>query len=156
MISANRLFILTQSQRLLSSETVQVALDAALAETSHLPDDRDEKRGLFIQWILEELRVSEVVRSKPTVHAELAMIIEMDQGEHTHVLPYIGVSKPSCIMCSHYIRAFNEVTKQKCATIEEVLTGRLTLGGSGLVFLWLHDRDETSSGRLRRDQTAAS
>jgi OTT_1508-like deaminase len=30
-----------------------------------------------------------------------------------HVLPYIGFSKLSCIMCSHYIRAFNEVMEHK-------------------------------------------
>jgi hypothetical protein len=29
------------------------------------------------------------------------------------VLPYIGVSKLSCIMCSHYIHAFNEVMREK-------------------------------------------
>ena len=139
-ISANRLFILTQSHRLrniiqgkftvqvltspttvpyccdLSSETVQLALDAALAESSHLSVDWDEKRELFIKWLLKELKVSEVVRWKPTVHAELAMIIAMAKDETNHVLPYVGVSKRSCIMCSHYIRTFNEVTKQKIAT----------------------------------------
>ena len=69
----------------LSPETVQVALDAAMAGFGHLPDDWDEKRGLFIQWLLEELRVS-------------------------------------------------EVTKQS-SPLTNVLTRRLTLGGSGLVFL---------------------
>jgi nucleic acid/nucleotide deaminase of polymorphic system toxin len=44
------------------------------------------------------------------------MIMAMDKGEIEHVLPYIGVSKLSCIMCRHYIRAFNEVTEQKIAT----------------------------------------
>jgi len=94
LISANRLFILTQSHRLrkliqgklsvqvltspttapyrcnLSSKTVQVALDAALAETSYLSADWDEKRESFIEWLLKEQKVSEVVRWKPTVHAE--------------------------------------------------------------------------------------
>lgn len=140
LISANRLFILTQSHRLrkliqgkfsvqvltspttapyccnLSSETVQVALDAALAKTSYLSADWDEKRSSFIEWLLKELKVSEVIRWKPTVHAELAMIIAMVKGEIKHVIPYVGVSKLSCIMCSHYIRAFNEVTEQKIAT----------------------------------------
>jgi len=115
LISANRLFILTQSHRLrkliqgkfsvqvltspttapyrcnLSSETVQVALDAALAETSYLSADWDEKRESFIEWLLKEQKVSEVVRWKPTVHAELAMIIAMVKGEIKHVLPYIGL-----------------------------------------------------------------
>jgi hypothetical protein len=140
LISANRLFILTQSHRLckliqgkfsvqvltspttapyfcdLSSETIQVALDAALAKTSYLSAVWDEKRASFIEWILKELKVSEVVHWKPTVHAELAMIKAMVKGEIKDVLPYIGVSKLSCIMCSHYISAFKEVTGQKIAT----------------------------------------
>jgi OTT_1508-like deaminase len=140
LISANRLFILTQSHRLrkliqgkfsvkvltspitapywcnLSSETVQVALDAALAETGYLSADWDEERESFLELLLKELEVSEVIRWKPTVHADLALIIAMVKGEIKHVLPYIGVSKLSCIMCSHYICAFNDVTKQKIAT----------------------------------------
>jgi hypothetical protein len=140
MISANRLFILTQSHHLrkltqgkfvvevlpspptapyscdLSLETVQVALHAALAETSYLSAAWDEERESFIERLLKELKVSKVVRRKPTVHAELAMIMAMAKGEIKHVLPYVGVSKHSCIMCSHYIRAFNEVMEQKIAT----------------------------------------
>jgi hypothetical protein len=139
LITANRLFILTQSHRLrkllqgnfsvrvltspttapyycdLSSKTIQVALDAAVAEISNLPADWDQKRESFIEWLSKKLEVSEV-RQKPKVHAELAMIIAMAKGEIKDVLPYVGVSKLSCIMCSHYIRAFNEVTKQKIAT----------------------------------------
>ena len=61
------------------------------------------------------------------------MIIAMDKGKIKHVLPYIGVSKHSCIMCSHYICALNEVTKQEIAF--KVLTGSPTLAGSGLVWL---------------------
>ena len=139
LITANRLFLLTQSHRLrkllqgnflvhvltspttlpyhcdLSSETIQVALNAALAGSSHIPGDWDKKRESFIEWLLKELDVSELVR-RPKVHAELAMIIAMAKDEIKDVFPYIGVSKPSCIMCSHFIRAFNEVTKQKIAT----------------------------------------
>ena len=135
LISANRLFGLTQSPRLrsliqgkfsvqvvssptttpyycdLSLETVRVTLDAALANTKH----RDEDRELFIEWLLEKLEVSEVVRQKPTVHAELAMIMAMVRDEIKDVLPYVGVSKPSCIMCSHYIRAFNNITDHDIA-----------------------------------------
>ena len=138
LITANRLFLLTQSHRLrkllqgkfsvhvltspttlpyhcdLSSETIQVALNAALAGSSHIPGDWDKKRESFIEWLLKELDVSELVR-RPKVHAELAMIIAMAKDEIKDVFPYIGVSKPSCIMCSHFIRAFNEVTKQKIA-----------------------------------------
>ena len=44
------------------------------------------------------------------------MIIAMVKGEIKHVFPYIGVSKPSCIMCSHYIHAFNKVTQKNIAT----------------------------------------
>ncbi|KAF8495875.1 hypothetical protein F5888DRAFT_1907502 [Russula emetica] len=140
LISANRLFILTQSHRLrkliqgkfsvqvltspttapyccsLSSETTQVVLDGALAETDYLSAVWDEERESFIKWLLKELEVSEVVCLEPTVHAKLAMIIAMVKGKIKDVLPYIGVSKLSCIMCSHYIGAFNEFTKQKIAT----------------------------------------
>jgi len=93
-----------------------VALDAALAGSGHLSADRDEDRGLFIDYLLERLEAPTVERLKPTVHAELAMIMAMVKGEIKDVEPFIGVSKLSCIMCSHYIHAFNEVTKQKIAT----------------------------------------
>jgi hypothetical protein len=135
LISANRLFSLTQSHRLrklilgkfsvhvltspttapyscyLSSEAIQVALDAALAGTEYLSADWNEERESFIDRL--EPEVSEVVHYKPTVHAELAMVMAKVKGEVMHVLPYIGVSKLSCIMCSHYIRAFNEVMEHK-------------------------------------------
>ena len=93
-----------------------MALDAVLAGTVYLSADWDEERKLFID-LLKDLdpEASEVVYHKPTVHAELAMAMAMVKGEITHVLPYIGVSKLSCIMCSHYIRAFNEVMEQKIA-----------------------------------------
>ena len=137
-ISANRLFILTQSNRLrklvlgkfsvqvlpspttapyccsLSSEAIQVALDAALAGTDYLSADSNKERESFIVQ-LQGREAPEVVRWKPTVHAELAMVTAMVKGEIMHVLPYIGVSKLSCIMCSQYIRAFNEVMEQKIA-----------------------------------------
>jgi hypothetical protein len=140
LISANRLFILTQSHHLrkliqgklsvqvltspatapyccnLSSETVQVALDAALAGTGYISASWDEKRKSFIERLLKELKDSEVVRWKTTVHPELAMIMAMVKGEIEHILPYVGVSKPSCIMCNHYIHAFNEVMEKKIAT----------------------------------------
>jgi hypothetical protein len=44
------------------------------------------------------------------------MIMAMDKGEIVHVFPYIGVSKLSCIMCIHYIDAFNEATNQRITT----------------------------------------
>jgi hypothetical protein len=142
LISANRLFILTQSHRLrkliqgnldvqvltspatapyrcdLSPETVHLALDTALDKTRFISADWDEDRQLFVEWLLKDLEDPEVVRGKPTVHAELAMIMAMVKGEIKDVLPYVGVSKLSCIMCSHYICAFNEVgvTKQKITT----------------------------------------
>jgi len=74
-----------------------------------------------------------VVRWKPKVHAELALIIVMVKGKIEPIVLYIGVSKLSCIICSHYIRAFHEVTKQRIAT--KGSHGRLTLDGSGLIFL---------------------
>ena len=138
VISAIRLFILTRSQRLrnlldgkfevqvlstpttipylcnLSSETIQMALDAALAGPPSLLADLDKERGLFIERLVED--PEDVVRQNPIVHAELAMVMAMDKGEINHVFPYIGVSKLSCIMCSYYIHAFNEVTGQKIAT----------------------------------------
>ena len=107
LISTNRLFGLTQPPRLrkliqgkfsvqvlpspttgttpyycdLSSETVRVTLDAALANTNHhLSTDRVEERESFIGWLLKKLEVSDVVRQKTTVHAELAMIMAMPSG----------------------------------------------------------------------------
>jgi hypothetical protein len=93
-----------------------VAFDAALAEASYHSANLDEERKSFIERLLNELKVSEVLRSETTAHAELAMIMAMDKGEIKHVLPCVGMSKLSCIMCSHYIRTFNDVTKQKIAT----------------------------------------
>ena len=141
VISANRLFILTQSHRLhniirrkfsvqvlssapttpyrshLSSENIQVALNAAVAETRDPPDDWENKREWFIEEVLGKPKESiDVVHRRPTVHAELAMIIAMIKGKIKDVLPYIGVSKLSCTMCSHYICAFNEIWKQKIVT----------------------------------------
>src|ERR1700679_3918833 len=90
LISANRLFILTQSPRLrkliegkfsvqvlssppttpyrydLSSETLRVTLDAALAGTDYLSAGWDEDRESFTQWLLEKLEVSEVAPPQPT------------------------------------------------------------------------------------------
>ena len=144
LISSNRLFSLTQSNRLrkfiegkfsvqvlpsptttpyecyLSSETIQETLNIALADTGHLftdQDDKEEERKLFIGSIEKNLEVSDVVRrQKSTVHAELAMTMAIVRGEIKDVFSYIGVSKLSCIMCIQYIRAFNEVTKQKITT----------------------------------------
>jgi nucleic acid/nucleotide deaminase of polymorphic system toxin len=61
-------------------------------------------------------RASRSFHWKPKVHAELAMIIVMVKGEIEPIVPYISVSKLSCIICSHFIRAFHDVTKQKIAT----------------------------------------
>jgi hypothetical protein len=93
LISANRLFVLTQSNRLrtliqgkfsvqvltslttapyrcdLSPEAIQVALDFALAEINYMI----EGRNLFIVQ-LQGQEAPEVVRFKPTVHAELATV----------------------------------------------------------------------------------
>jgi nucleic acid/nucleotide deaminase of polymorphic system toxin len=91
-----------------------VALDAALARTSYRTAVWNEVRKSFIEQLLKEPEASEVpvvIRLKPTVHAELAMIMAMAKGKIMHVKPYIGVSKLSCIMCSHYIHTFNEVMK---------------------------------------------
>jgi hypothetical protein len=71
-----------------------------------------------------------VTHWNPTVHAELAMIIAM-----VGRLDYIGVSKLSCIMCSHYIRTFRQITGKR--SLLRVLMGRPTPGGSGLVILTL-------------------
>jgi hypothetical protein len=91
-------------------------LDAALAENSYSSADLDKKCESFIEWLLRDQEDPEVECSNTTVHAELAMIMAMAKGEIKDVLPYIGVSKFSCIMCSHYISVFNEVTNQKIAT----------------------------------------
>ncbi len=141
VILANRLFILTQSHRLrkiihgnfsvqvlssatttpyrchLSSETIQAALNAAVAETDRLPNDWDNKCEWFIPKVLGKLKKPiDVDHSTPTVYAELAMIIAMVKGEIKDVLSYIGVSELSCTMCSHYIGAFNQVCKQNIVT----------------------------------------
>jgi hypothetical protein len=142
LISANRLFTLTQSSRLrelligefkvevlpspptrpyccrVSPETIQVALDAALAEVTNVPEDRDAHRESFIQLLLLQGEGSTVTRDRPTIHAELAMIMakEKDKGKFGPVFPYIGVSKLSCTMCIHYIGAFNEATHNRITT----------------------------------------
>ncbi|KAF8324258.1 uncharacterized protein EI90DRAFT_3075592 [Cantharellus anzutake] len=139
VISANRLFMLTQSCRLrkiidgtfaikplssptttpyrcnLSSKNIRVALDAALHQTKYSTAEWYEDRESFIVWLRDKLKDSEVCHWKPTVHAELVMITAMLKGELQEVLPYIGVSKLSCIMCIHYIQAFNEVTGKRIA-----------------------------------------
>ena len=89
-----------------------MALGDALAETHYLSANWDEKRKRFIN----QLQGPDVTRSKTKVHAELAMVMAMEKGEITHALPYIGVSKLSCVMCIHYIGAFNEVMKQNITT----------------------------------------
>jgi hypothetical protein len=135
VISTNRLFILTQSRRLskiikgnfsvqvlrsatatpyrcqLSPETLQVALNAAVAENPHPPDDGDIKR----EWFIAQVEPIVADHWKPTVHAELAMIIAMVEGD-INVLPCVGVSKLSCAMCSHYISAFSEIWGRKIVT----------------------------------------
>jgi hypothetical protein len=140
VISANRLFMLTQSRRLrhilegkftvqvlssptttpyrcdLSSETMRMAVDTALAEAEYHPPNLDEERAWFMEALEQALENSDVVHENPTVHAELVLIIAKAEGEIDNAEPYIGVSKLSCIMCSHYIRAFNKVMKQKIAT----------------------------------------
>ena len=71
----------------------------------------------FIANILGKLKEPiDVDHSTPTVHAELAMIMAMVKGEIKDVLPYIGVSKLSCAMCSHYIGAFNLVFQRNVVT----------------------------------------
>jgi len=97
----------------LSPGTVQVVLDAALAETRYLDEDWSEARKSFIGLCSQK---SAVTCREPTVHAELSMIIAMVKGEVEHILPSIGVSKLSCIMCSHYIHAFKEITGERIAT----------------------------------------
>ena len=139
LISANKLFILTQSSRLrellngefkvtvlpspttspyfcrVSPETIQVALDAAWAEATDVPEDWDADQS-FMQRLQGE-GSPVVTRDKPTIHAELAMIMAMDKRKiGPPVFPYIGVSKLSCTMCIHYIDVFNEATNQRITT----------------------------------------
>jgi hypothetical protein len=136
VISASRLFTLTQSNRLrkvilgkfsvefltsptaapyscnLSSEAIRAVLNDTLTGSRYLSVYWDADRESFINQ-LKGLEVPEVVRRfDPTVHAELAMVMAMVKGDIPHVLPYIGVSKLCCIMCSHYIHTFNEVMGQ--------------------------------------------
>jgi hypothetical protein len=139
VISANRLYTLTQSHRLrhilegkfkvqvlssptttpyycdLSSETMRMAVDIALAEAEYHPPNLDEERAWFMEWLVGRVK-ADAIHEKPTVHAELVLIIAKAEGEINNVKPYIGVSKLSCIMCSQYIRAFNKVMNQNIAT----------------------------------------
>ena len=134
VISANRLFILTQSHRLhklfkgeflvqvldsptttpyhcnLSFKTTQAALNAALAGTEYLDPEWEQDRLSYFAF--KEL---DMTCWTPCVHAELALLMAMVGRKIKH-LPYIGVSKVSCIMCIHYIRAFWEITGEKIAT----------------------------------------
>jgi hypothetical protein len=141
VISANRLFMLTQSPRLrniihgnfsvqvlssaiatpycchLSPETIQVVLDDAVAETDLSIKDWNGKCEWFIGKVLgHSMQPINANHLTPTVHAELAMIIAMAKGEIEDVLPYVGVSKLSCTMCSHYIDAFNVGREQRVVT----------------------------------------
>ena len=174
VIAANRLFMVTQSPRLhqiihgkfsiqalssataipycchLSSETIQGALDAAAADTRHPLDDWDKKCEWFINEVLGESNEPiDADHLRPTVHAELAMIIAMAKGEIKDVLPYVGVSKLSCTMCSHYIDAFNEVWKQKI-----IVKGSHGKAHPGWFWPSLPERDEELRraflGRVRR------
>jgi hypothetical protein len=95
---------------------MQMAVDTALAEAEYHPPNLDEERAWFMEWLKGVLEAPEVIHEKPTVHAELVLIMAKAEGEINNVEPYIGVSKLSCIMCSHYIRAFNKVMEQKIAT----------------------------------------
>ncbi|KAF8331621.1 uncharacterized protein EI90DRAFT_952731 [Cantharellus anzutake] len=137
--SVNRLLILTQPRRLrgfidgtfaitplscptttpyrcdLSSENIRVALDAALNQTKYSTAKWLEERESFIVWLQDKLKDSEACHRKPTVHAELVMITAMLKGELQGVFPHIGVSKPSCVMCIHYIQALKEVTGKRIA-----------------------------------------
>ena len=91
---------------------MQMAVDTALVEAEYHSKNFDEGRA----WFLESLEGRDGVHENPTVHAELALIIAKAEGEINNVESYIGVSKLSCIMCSHYICAFNKVMNQKIAT----------------------------------------
>jgi len=90
-------------------------------------------RESFLQRLLEEPEDPEVVvRWKPTVHAELAMIIAMVNGEIEHVVPYM--SRTFLALCAVTISAPSIRLRSK-RLLPEVLTGSLTMGGSGLIFL---------------------
>jgi hypothetical protein len=174
VISANRLFVLTQSHRLrkiidenfsvkvlssatttpyrcpLSSQTIRAALNTAVDEIGQRPNDWDNKCEWFIAEVLGQLEGPiDVDRWTPTVHAELAMVIAMVKGEIKDVLPYIGVSKLSCTMCSHYTGAFNQVWERKIVT--KGSDGKAYPGWSWPSF---PDRDEELRraflGRVRR------
>jgi hypothetical protein len=92
-----------------------VTLNAAMDETHHdAPGDWDTRRGWLMQQVLGNSQEPiDADHRWPTVHAELAMIIAMVNGEVRDVSPYIGVSKLSC---SNYIDAFNEVRREKIVT----------------------------------------
>lgn len=89
----------------LSPESIQVALNLALAKSTSLPvgGDPNKWHKSFTKHLLGRPGAYEVDYNKPLVHAELSMVIVIDKGNIKNVLPHIGVSKLSCLMCDTYI-----------------------------------------------------
>ena len=161
VISASRLLILTRSHRLhkllegeflvqvldspttrpyhcdLSFETTQAALNAALAGTEYLDPKWEQNRLSYFSF--EE---RDMTCWTPRVHAELALIIAMVDRKIEH-LPCIDVSKFSCIMCIHYIRALGEITGEKIAT-------RGSHGKAYPGWFWPHHPDSGCDVALRQ------
>ena len=52
-----------------------MAVDTALSEAKYHPAKLDEERVWFMELLEEGLKVPDMVRENPTVHAELALII---------------------------------------------------------------------------------
>jgi len=142
LISANRLFILTQVappsqtfRREILSSSPHLSNHTSISLRPIFGDHTSgfgcrpgrirpsflrigmRDRGLFIDYLLERLEAPTVERLKTDSPRRASHDHGDGQGAKSRdVEPFIGVSKLSCIMCSHYIHAFNEVTKQKIAT----------------------------------------
>lgn len=132
-IAAIRLFRLTQSRRLrpilqgefditvlespppqppyafdMSEKTIRQALDMALAQSPSVFQADKDSCNAFVDYAYKKaIESNQADRHSPIIHAELAMLSSIDAGT-IKAIPYIGVSKLSCIMCSSYIEAYSQ------------------------------------------------
>ena len=80
-----------------------MVVDTAPAEAEYCPPNLDEERACFIEEP-EALKVSEVVRENPTVHAELVLIIRRPRAKSATWSP-TSVSRNCPALCAVTISA---------------------------------------------------
>ncbi|KAJ7574406.1 hypothetical protein C8J56DRAFT_979546 [Mycena floridula] len=75
-------------------------------------DKHDEPAAQFIDHLEESLDKDSIgrgtINSNPCVHCEISMIHYM-RSSGAPILPYMGVSKPTCSMCKLYLRTYAQV-----------------------------------------------